>query len=56
MKKRTYWLACPKCSGKMIMVRDDTTLINFPAWCKHCKEQSIITLEPESRKVESKVI
>ena len=56
MVNRTRWLACPKCSRKMIMVRDDTVLINFPGWCKNCKEESIITLEPESRKVESKVI
>ncbi|MGN0400909.1 MAG: cysteine-rich KTR domain-containing protein [Acetatifactor sp.] len=51
MEKKTYWIACPKCSGKMLMVREDTKLINFPGYCKHCKKKSVISIEPLSRVV-----
>ncbi|MBE5867981.1 MAG: conjugal transfer protein [Lachnospiraceae bacterium] len=44
---RTHWIACPKCGGKMLKVRDDTKLANFPGYCKKCKSESIITLEPK---------
>lgn len=51
--KEAHWIACPKCGGKMLMVREDTTLINFPGYCKKCKRESVITLEPKSRAVKS---
>lgn len=54
--ERTYWIACPRCGGKMLMVRDDTKLVNFPGYCKKCKNESIITLEPKSRVVKSAMI
>ncbi|MGN0352396.1 MAG: cysteine-rich KTR domain-containing protein [Roseburia sp.] len=53
--QHTYkWYKCPKCGNpKMLVVRDDTVLVNFPGYCKKCKEQSIITIEPKSRIVNS---
>lgn len=50
---KTYWIACPKCKGKMLKVREDTKVVNFPGYCKHCKTESIISLEPMSREVKS---
>ena len=49
--KHTYkWFKCPRCGNpKMILIRDDTVLINFPGYCKYCKEQTIITIEPKSQ-------
>nr|DAV74535.1 MAG TPA: cysteine-rich protein [Caudoviricetes sp.] len=35
------------------MIRTDTILINFPGYCKKCKQQSIITIEPKRRIVNS---
>ena len=52
-KGKSHWIACPKCGGKMIMVRDDTRLENFPGYCKKCKQESLITLEPKSQDVKS---
>lgn len=51
--EKRYWIACPKCKGKMLMVREDTKLTNFPGYCKKCKNESIINLEPRSRVVKS---
>ncbi|MBO5853121.1 MAG: conjugal transfer protein [Bacteroidales bacterium] len=48
---KTYWIACPKCGGKMLKAREDTKAVNFPGWCKHCKKESIISIEPMSRAV-----
>lgn len=50
---KTYWIACPKCGGKMLKARADTKAVNFPGYCKHCKNESIITMEPMSRVVKS---
>ena len=47
------WVGCPKCGGKMLMVREDTKLVNFPAYCKKCKSESVINFEPMSREVKS---
>ncbi|MCM1245989.1 MAG: cysteine-rich KTR domain-containing protein [Roseburia sp.] len=33
----------------MLRVRDDTVLLNFPGYCKRCKSESLINLEPEPR-------
>lgn len=43
---------CPQClsrgqSHSMTHVRPDTQLVNFPAFCKHCKTEILINLEPE---------
>lgn len=49
------WCQCPKCGNpKMFRIRGDTSLMNFPAYCKKCKLESVITLtEPKSRIVNS---
>ena len=39
-----HWLECPTChQPKMIKYRDDTELVNYPAWCKQCKTENLIT-------------
>ncbi|MBC5685563.1 hypothetical protein H8R94_02855 [Roseburia sp. NSJ-9] len=37
----------------MIRLRSDTQLKNFPAYCKYCKRESIVTIEPKSQIVNS---
>ena len=53
--QHTYsWQKCPKCGNpKMIKTRDDTIIINFPGFCKKCHNESIITIAPKSRIVNS---
>ncbi len=37
------WLLCPVCQGKTrTMLREDTTLRNFPLFCPKCKHESCI--------------
>lgn len=53
MNIKNLWYPCPKCKGKMFMIREDTKLVNFPGYCKKCKTESIISIEPMSRVVKS---
>ena len=40
-----HWLECPNChQPKMIKYRDDTVLRNYPAWCKQCKRENLISI------------
>lgn len=52
----TYWIACPKCGSNMLKAREDTKAVNFPGYCKHCKKESVISIEPMSRIVKSAAI
>lgn len=56
MEKRTFWIHCPNCGGKMLKAREDTAVSNFPGYCKHCKKESIISIEPKSRVAKSEMI
>lgn len=57
MPKDEKWHSCPKCGNpKMLKTRKDTILINFPGYCKYCKQESIISnikIEPKSQIVNS---
>ncbi|WP_330592974.1 cysteine-rich KTR domain-containing protein [Roseburia lenta] len=54
MKYTYLWKECPHCGNpKMIRLRSDTQLKNFPAYCKYCKRESIVTIEPKSQIVNS---
>ena len=49
-----YWYRCPKCGfPKMLKVREDTKIMNFPGYCKKCKQETIITIEPRAEIVNS---
>ncbi|MEZ3505787.1 MAG: cysteine-rich KTR domain-containing protein [Lachnospiraceae bacterium] len=50
------WYRCPRCgNAHFIKIRPDTRIINFPAYCKWCKTESVITIEPKSQNSYSKV-
>ena len=40
----------------MQLMRDDTKVENLPAYCKYCKTENLITVEPKSQVVEPKVV
>jgi len=47
---KEYWYACPRCGNpKMLRYREDTRVVNFPGYCKKCKHESLIKIEPKSR-------
>lgn len=40
------WIACPICGNPhMTKVRGDTRLYFFPAFCKRCKGETILTYD-----------
>lgn len=36
------WGICPACGGKCIKVQQDTILLNYPMFCKHCKNEQMV--------------
>lgn len=48
MEIKKYWVPCPICGAKMIQCREDTILVRFPAYCKRCKKEYLITREPRA--------
>lgn len=49
-KDKETWVACPLCKApKLIKLRPDTQIKNFPAYCKRCRREVVITIEPEPR-------
>lgn len=52
-----FWYKCPVCGyPKMFRLRSDTRLVNFPGYCKRCKTESIITIEPKNQIVEPRKV
>lgn len=48
--KKAYWIACPKCGKRhFIKLNEDTVLINYPAYCKGCKTEVIISVDGGKR-------
>ncbi len=44
------WIACPICGNPhMTKVMGDTQLYRFPAFCKRCKAETIITMNQNKR-------
>lgn len=37
------WGRCPACGGKMIRINKDSFLLNFPAYCKRCKAEFVVS-------------
>lgn len=46
------WFKCPKCGYEhFLKLRPDTRISKFPAYCKKCKNEILITVEPRADKV-----
>ena len=44
------WYPCPKCGyGKLLKIREDTIIRNALFYCKRCKQENLINIEPEPR-------
>lgn len=40
------WLLCPICKNKTrTMLREDTTLQNFPLFCPKCKQELVVNVK-----------
>lgn len=43
-----FWKKCPKCGNEhFIKVSKETRIYKFPAYCKKCKNETMITIEPK---------
>lgn len=49
-----FWMKCPKCGNEhFIKVSKETRIYKFPAYCKKCKNEIVITIEPRAEVVNS---
>ena len=59
--KRVYsmnykWMRCPKCGNEhFIKVSKETRIYKFPAYCKRCKKEIVINVEPRAETVNSEM-
>lgn len=45
MNKEAFSLPCPACnSATAVKVFEDTVLVNFPLYCPHCQQETIINV------------
>ena len=52
----SQWCQCPRCgNAHFIKIRPDTRIVNFPAYYKRCKTESLINIAPRAGTVNSKV-
>ena len=50
MDNEYKWCRCPVCGyNRMLKLREDTVIKNLPMYCKRCKKETLITIEPKSR-------
>ena len=47
------WYPCPKCGSHLLAINQYTEVKNLPCKCKHCKGESLITIVPKRRIVNS---
>ena len=49
------WCKCPKCGNPhFLKVLPNTKICNFPAYCKKCKNEIVINVEPRADVINSK--
>ncbi len=39
------WGRCPVCGRKMLKIRPDTVLRHFPAYCRYCRQETVVNTE-----------
>nr|DAI47937.1 MAG TPA: cysteine-rich protein [Caudoviricetes sp.] len=45
-QEKHYWYRCPVCGKKMLYLREDTVIKSFPGYCKLCKSNFLLNIEP----------
>ena len=49
MRTKDGYLLCPICKRqKVLRILPDTVGKRIPVWCKNCKQESIVNIDPES--------
>ena len=42
---RGGWFHCPVCDKKMFRLDKETEVKDFPAWCRRCKKEYLISVK-----------
>ncbi len=46
------WYRCPECGNEhFIKILPDTVIIKYPAYCKRCKKEILVNVEPRAETV-----
>lgn len=46
---RYEWYICPKCGKKLFKINKKSIVRDIKVWCKNCKEEKEINIEPKSQ-------
>lgn len=49
MKNKYEWFTCPKCRKKLFKITNESIVKDVKVWCKTCKEEKEINVEPKSQ-------
>lgn len=50
LKVQNGWAVCPVCGwARMMRVEPDTKAMRLPVYCKRCRHETIVNIEPESQ-------
>lgn len=50
LKVQNGWAVCPVCGwARMMRVEPDTKAKRLPVYCKLCRHETIVNIEPESQ-------
>lgn len=48
MMNKYEWFNCPRCGKRLFKIKKDSIIKGIKVWCKTCKEEKEIYLEPKS--------
>ena len=51
-ENQRYWLCCPRCGNKLLLMLDHTKVENFPLHCRKCKFDAIVNIGSDDLRAE----
>ena len=54
-ENQRYWLLCPKCGNKLMVMLENTVIYNFPIHCRICKLDAILNIDEHLARAEQPV-
>ena len=55
-KNQRYWLVCPRCGNKLMLMLKNTVVQNFPMHCRKCKLDAILNINEHHARAEEPVL
>jgi len=47
--KHYKWYNCPTCGKKLLKIHENSIIRDVKVWCKSCKQEIELNLEPKSQ-------